>query len=89
LGDSFIVEETNKVRSVIFRLLAGIIGAGIAVLAIPASKHSGGSFWPEWLHVLSFFVIGIVFLIYALTGRAWPRSYGQKISGKNEDLNDR
>ncbi len=76
-------------RSVIFRILAGIIGTGIVVLAIPASKYSGGSFWPEWLHVLSFFVIGFVFLIYAITGRAWPRFYGEKISRKDKDLNDR
>ena len=77
------------VRSAIFRLLAGIIGTGIVVFAIPASKYSGDGFWPEWLHVLSFFVIGIVFLIYAITGRPWPRAYGEKISRKGSDLNDR
>jgi len=77
------------VRSIIFRLFAGIIGTAIVVLAIPASKYSPDGFWPEWLHVLSFFVIGIVFLIYALTGRAWPRSYGAKIFRKDDDFSDR
>lgn len=76
-------------RSVIFRIFAGIIGTAIVILAIPASKYSGDSFWPEWLHVLSFFVIGFIFLIYAITGRAWPRSYNEKVVRKDEDLNDR
>ena len=76
-------------RAVIFRLLAGIIGTGIILLAVPVSKYSGDSFGPEWLHVLSFFAIGIVFLIYAITGRAWPPFYGRDISRKDNDLNVR
>ena len=76
-------------RSIIFRFLAGIIGTAFVLLAIPASKHSSDGFWPEWLHTLSFFVIGIVFLIYAITNRAWPRSYGEKIFRKDNDFSDR
>jgi hypothetical protein len=76
-------------RSIVFRSLAGILGAAIVVVAIPASEYSPDGFWPEWLHVVSFFVIGVVFLIYAVTGRAWPRAYGEKIFRKDKDLNDR
>lgn len=76
-------------HSVVFRLLAGIIGTGIALVAVPASKYSGDSFWPEWLNILSFFEIGFVFLIFAITGWAWPRFYGQDIDKNDDNLNDR
>ena len=59
------------------------------MVAIPVSKYSHDSLWPEWLHVLSLFVIGIVFLIYAIAGRPWPRAYGEKIGRKRKDLDDR
>jgi hypothetical protein len=59
------------------------------VLAIPVSKYFQDSFWPQWLQVVSVLVIGIVFLIYAITGRPWPRAYGEKIGRINKDLNDR
>jgi len=38
---------------------------------------------------VSVLVIGIVFLIYAITGRPWPRAYGEKIGRIDKDLNDR
>ena len=76
-------------RSTIFRLLAGVMGAAIVFLAIPTARHSPEGFWPEWLYILSFFVTGAIFLIYAITGRAWPRSYGDKVFRKDDDLNDR
>ena len=76
-------------RSVVFRLLAGIIGACIVLVAFPVSKYSDGSFWPVWLLVLSFLTLGVVFLIYAITGRAWPSSYGEDIFRNDSDLNDR
>lgn len=76
-------------RKTVFRTLAGILGAATVVLAIPVSKYSNDIFLPDWLHVLSFFIIGFVFLFYAATGRAWPRSYNDRIFKKRDDVNDR
>ena len=75
-------------RNTVFRVLAGIIGTGFIFLALPVSSHSGDGFWPEWVHALSFFILGFVFLIYAITGQAWPRFYGEDISKKDNDLDD-
>jgi hypothetical protein len=79
------------VRSIAFRLLAGLLGFGIvvALLAIPEIRQPSDGFWPNWVYVLSFLITAAVFLIYAITGRAWPRAYGQKILRKNDDFRDR
>ena len=78
-------------RSIIFRLLAGLVGLGIVavLLTVPAIRHAPNGFWPDWIYLVSFIVTAAVFLIFALTGRAWPRSYGEKIFRKDNKLNDR
>jgi Na+/proline symporter len=78
-------------RSIIFRLLAGLIGFGIivVVVTVPPVRHPSDGFWPDWIYVLSFLTTAAVFLIYAITGHAWPRSYGEKIGRKSDKLNDR
>ena len=76
-------------RVAIFRTLAGILGAAFVLVAFPISEYSQSGFWPSWVQVIAFLLLGLVFLVFALTGRTWPRSYGQKIVGVEDGPNDR
>ena len=75
-------------RKTIFRVLAGLLGGSFILLGVPASKYAPTGFWPQWVHVLTPLLIGAVFLIFAITGRAWPSFYGQDISKKDDDVKE-
>ena len=76
-------------RKAVFRILAGLLGASLILLAVPASKYAPTGFWPQWIHVLTPVLVGAVFLIFAITGRAWPSFYGQDVLKRDDDANDR
>ena len=76
-------------RRKIFRVLSGLIGAGCIIVGIPAALHYDGGLWPQWVHVATMVFLGIVFIVFAISGRAWPSYYGQDVFDKNDDLNDR
>ena len=75
-------------REKVFRIIAGILGIAFVSAAIPISKYAPSDSWPSWVHLISFFLIGGVFLVFAITGRAWPSAYGRKVFG-DDDSDDR
>ena len=76
-------------RTASFRVAAGILGILFLVGAFPIATYAPDGFWPDWIHPIPFLLLGTTFLIYGVTGRAWPRSYNDKILNKDDDLNDR
>ncbi len=76
-------------RKTIFRILAGLLGAGLVLLGVPASKYAPTGFWPQWVYVITPILMGAIFIIFAITGRAWPSFYKQDVFKKDDDANDR
>ena len=62
-------------RTKIFRVIAGALETWAIVLAFPIAIYAPDGFWPRWILPIPFLLVGAIFLKYALTGSAWPRSY--------------
>ena len=76
----------SLVRNRVFRVLGGLVGTGFIVVGVPAALHFKGGFWPQWVHVAAMISLGAVFLVFAITGRAWPSSYGQDVFKNDDEL---
>ena len=76
-------------RNKVFRVLAAILGLALVIVAVPISKYGPSGSWPPWILIVTFFFWGAILIIFAVTGRSWPRFYDQKVFGADDESNDR
>lgn len=76
-------------RTKVFRKLASLIGIALVIGAIPIARYAPDGFWPRWIQPLPFFLFGSIFLIYGISGRAWPSSYNGNVFSEDDESNDR
>ena len=70
------------VRTRVFGILAGLIGFALVIGAISIATYVPDEFWPRWIRPLPFFSFGTMFLVYGISGRAWPSSYNRNVLEK-------
>ena len=75
-------------RLKIFRVIAVLLGLSHIVFAFDAAKYAPDGFWPSWMHPIPSLVFGTILFVFGVTGRAWPRSYDDKIFGPKKDFDD-
>lgn len=66
----------------VLRILGGLVGTGFIIVGVPAGLHYDGMIWPRWVNIVTMVSMGIVFIVFAISGRAWPSFYGQDVVEK-------